>query len=693
VANYSWNNGQGSGSGAPVPITGLCVGTYIVTITDNSGCSIIEQYKIKAVNDITYTSNVGQVTCQNGCNGFASVSASSSSGISYIWSNSATTSSIGNLCPGIYTVTMTNGVGCTKTKNFTIITNPQASNNWHKNTANLAGASDVVERVIRDPQGNTYVMGEFIDVTEIEGVVIQSKSLSSPPQVGIFVAAYSTCGDLKWLVHTENPYNTMTDLDGFDLDFDVATNQVVLFGKWDSDGQGMELHFYSSTGSSGILTNAPSTDDVFTMEISSGSGVIVSSNINHYNIDYSNVCTSGKSRNNLKYIGGKINNQARVGEYQGNVLNYYIIEDINSNNTIIDFELDGTDVYAAANLNNAANFGMGNSGSANDAIVLKTFISSTSPNVANSFNANCGNMKIHDIQFESQIYNELTVVGEYKGTMLGWPPTMTLAISSNINTGFIARFAQNLQTLSTYQLEDPSLINAKATAIYDDPDGMVVVGVLEGGAAGINTYYTGGGGASAGTNDVSGPGLNSMWVANFNGGGAPQIEWMSGSSSNRDMVVNDVIYDYGDQEFFVGGSYLDDINLPPTSMLAHPNPNQELGFIIRGGEFYGSGQGTYYKTDQSNNSASIANLSTTSDLVIYPNPNNGQFQIQLENDNSGIVNISVVDVTGRMVYQTRTEKETDLFTQTINLSSIPSGMYLITIENNGNAKHQKFMVK
>ena len=78
------------------------------------------------------------------------------------------------------------------------------------------------------------------------------------------------------------------------------------------------------------------------------------------------------------------------------------------------------------------------------------------------------------------------------------------------------------------------------------------------------------------------------------------------------------------------------------------------------------------------------------DLVrIYPNPNNGNFNIRINNYN-GKVNIQVIDINGRIVNQFINEDFN--IEKSLNLSSLQSGMYIIKI-NGDNLNYTKKIIK
>ncbi|MBK8492610.1 MAG: HYR domain-containing protein [Saprospirales bacterium] len=108
---YAWSNGQ---TGATA--TGLSAGTYMVTATDAEGCAAIASIVLMDPTGITATiTNLTDVSCYNGNNGSATVSAGGGSGsYTYLWSNGQTAATAMNLSAGIYTVMVTdaNAPGC-----------------------------------------------------------------------------------------------------------------------------------------------------------------------------------------------------------------------------------------------------------------------------------------------------------------------------------------------------------------------------------------------------------------------------------------------------------------------------------------------------------------------------------------------------------------------------------------------------
>jgi hypothetical protein len=69
--------------------------------------------------------------------------------------------------------------------------------------------------------------------------------------------------------------------------------------------------------------------------------------------------------------------------------------------------------------------------------------------------------------------------------------------------------------------------------------------------------------------------------------------------------------------------------------------------------------------------------SNTNDVVVYPNPNNGTFTIRNLDTFKGAVNVSVIDMMGRMVYQSDVANQQQL---DLNLNQ-PAGIYTVRISS------------
>jgi gliding motility-associated-like protein len=92
----------------------LTGGTYTVTVTDSKGCSVTTSATLTTPAVLAATANITPVTCFNGNNGV--IDLTPQGGVlpySYDWSNGATSQDLIGIPSGVYTVTLTDGNGCT----------------------------------------------------------------------------------------------------------------------------------------------------------------------------------------------------------------------------------------------------------------------------------------------------------------------------------------------------------------------------------------------------------------------------------------------------------------------------------------------------------------------------------------------------------------------------------------------------
>ncbi len=108
---YQWTDPNGQ---ATVQAVNLCPGTYDVVVTDASGCSAVSTVTILQPLEILANLSVTNANCGQ-CDGAASVAPTG--GVppySFQWSGGQTTSSVSGLCPGVYSVAITDQFGCVR---------------------------------------------------------------------------------------------------------------------------------------------------------------------------------------------------------------------------------------------------------------------------------------------------------------------------------------------------------------------------------------------------------------------------------------------------------------------------------------------------------------------------------------------------------------------------------------------------
>src|SRR5690606_27523339 len=76
---------------------------------------------------------------------------------------------------------------------------------------------------------------------------------------------------------------------------------------------------------------------------------------------------------------------------------------------------------------------------------------------------------------------------------------------------------------------------------------------------------------------------------------------------------------------------------------------------------------------------------------VFPNPNQGEFNIKLNSASTSKINVEVYDVSGRMIYQNLYEKGGD-FNETILLKNAQSGIYLLRVSDGLRRATKKIVV-
>ena len=82
-------------------------------------------------------------------------------------------------------------------------------------------------------------------------------------------------------------------------------------------------------------------------------------------------------------------------------------------------------------------------------------------------------------------------------------------------------------------------------------------------------------------------------------------------------------------------------------------------------------------------------------VVLYPNPSEGQFTVQLSGGHAAEMRIEVMDALGRVIYTDLSQTEEGIpSTRQISLpSSVASGMYMVRIQDGEQTYSQRLVVQ
>ncbi|WCM41012.1 glycine-rich protein [Flavobacterium sp. CBA20B-1] len=116
---YLWNTGDTTPT-----LTGLAAGTYTVTVTDGISRTATETVTITEPDALVSNAVVNNISCNGSNNGTIDITPTGGTApYTYLWTTGDTGTSVSNLAPGTYSLTITDANNCTATEDF-VITEP-----------------------------------------------------------------------------------------------------------------------------------------------------------------------------------------------------------------------------------------------------------------------------------------------------------------------------------------------------------------------------------------------------------------------------------------------------------------------------------------------------------------------------------------------------------------------------------------
>ncbi|MBN2729325.1 MAG: gliding motility-associated C-terminal domain-containing protein [Bacteroidales bacterium] len=114
---YTWSNG-----GNTATINNICAGTYTVTVEDQQGCLVIDNFTLNEPPLLQYSGAATPVNCDVACNGaITGFAQGGTPPLSFTWNSGGTTEDLNNLCQGAYYLTLTDENGCEALDTFFIV--------------------------------------------------------------------------------------------------------------------------------------------------------------------------------------------------------------------------------------------------------------------------------------------------------------------------------------------------------------------------------------------------------------------------------------------------------------------------------------------------------------------------------------------------------------------------------------------
>ncbi|MFN0189414.1 MAG: SprB repeat-containing protein, partial [Bacteroidia bacterium] len=131
--SYAWSNGS-----VTEDIDGVVAGNYTVTVTDANLCTVTNSYTVNEVPSVQLSTTPVDVLCNGDATGSIDLIVLGGTPVhTYAWSNGGVTQDLSGLIAGTYTVTVSDGSGCTETTNA-VITQPAAALGLSTSTTSVA---------------------------------------------------------------------------------------------------------------------------------------------------------------------------------------------------------------------------------------------------------------------------------------------------------------------------------------------------------------------------------------------------------------------------------------------------------------------------------------------------------------------------------------------------------------------------
>ncbi len=107
-----------------------------------------------------------------------------------------------------------------------------------------------------------------------------------------------------------------------------------------------------------------------------------------------------------------------------------------------------------------------------------------------------------------------------------------------------------------------------------------------------------------------------------------------------------------------------------------------------------SGEAEDYTITISNGSSTgVKEINLLENMIIYPNPTSGVFNITSNEAKFSEMTINVIDIQGKVVYSSIDKNVSSSYNKQINLEGLSKGLYYIKLSTNNGVKVQKLIVQ
>ncbi|MBK8562300.1 MAG: gliding motility-associated C-terminal domain-containing protein [Saprospiraceae bacterium] len=174
--SFQWSNG---GSGPSISVSNP--GTYTVTATAAGGCTATASADVLSNGSNISISGVAiPVTSCTNPNGEVDIMPSPAGSYGFVWSNGALTEDLTGIAAGSYTVTVTDGGGCTASASFTVTNNTASpSANLNPTAATCGQSNGAVDLILTPPGAYTFAWSNGEATEDLTNVAAGSYSVTA----------------------------------------------------------------------------------------------------------------------------------------------------------------------------------------------------------------------------------------------------------------------------------------------------------------------------------------------------------------------------------------------------------------------------------------------------------------------------------------------------------------------------------
>jgi hypothetical protein len=117
TAPYLFNWSIGGGTDV---LTNLAAGNYGLTVTDANGCSVTSQFSLTQPEVLSLFADIDSTSCTSSTGNISVTVQGGTAPFAYSWNSGQNTSTVNNLNPGTYALTISDEHGCTLEQSFTL---------------------------------------------------------------------------------------------------------------------------------------------------------------------------------------------------------------------------------------------------------------------------------------------------------------------------------------------------------------------------------------------------------------------------------------------------------------------------------------------------------------------------------------------------------------------------------------------